>query len=90
MVGLVVGLINLSKEKAKMYNVRFATYANDYIVNNSFRMRDLRESFLYRNVTRTLIQSSDSGGRSGGGSSHSGMHSSGGGGNSFSGGSSRF
>ena len=90
-VGLIVGLIVSGKEKAKMHNVRFATYANDYIVNNSFRMRDLRESFLYRNVTRTLIQSSDSGGRSGGGSSHSsGYHSSGGGGGSFSGGGRHF
>jgi len=91
-VGLIVGLVVSGKEKAKMYNVRYAAYANDYIVNNSFRMKDLREMFLYKNVTRSVIESSSgSGGRSGGGSSHSsGYHSSGGGGHSFSGGGRHF
>ena len=89
-VGLVAGLINQGKEKAKMRSVAYATYANDYIVQNSFALKDLREAFLYKNVTRTFISSDSDRGGGGGGSSHSGMHSSGGGGGSFSGGSSRF
>ena len=89
-VGLVAGLINQSKEKAKMRSVAYATYTNDYIVQNSFVLRDLREAFLYKNVTRAMIFNDNDRGGGGGGSSHSGMHSSGGGGNSFSGGSSRF
>ena len=87
--GLIVGLINLSRSKATMRTVKLAAYANDYVVQNSFNMRNMRDTFLYRNVTRTYI-GGDSGSSRGGGSSHSGMHSSGGGGGSFSGGSSRF
>lgn len=86
-VGLIVGGINVSKQKANMNRVRYATYANDYIVKNSFMLRNINEMFLYRNVTRTVIETQS---RSGGGSSyHSGMSSSGGGG-SFSGGSRHF
>ncbi|MBO4868935.1 MAG: TPM domain-containing protein [Clostridia bacterium] len=89
-VGLITGAIVSGKEKAKMRTVAYATYANDYIVQNSFALRDLREAFLYKNVTRTVISTdSDRGG--GGGSSHSsGYHSSGGGGGSFSGGGRHF
>ena len=89
-VGLFAGLINQSKEKGKMNAVRYAKYANDYIVDNTFALRDLRETFLYKNVTKTFIATESSSSGSRGGSSHSGMHSSGGGGHSFSGGSSRF
>lgn len=87
-VGLIVGAINKSAKVKKMKNVNYATYANDYIVQNSFNLRHVNKMFLYKNVTRTYIQPSSSSG--GGGSSyHSGSHSSGGGG-SFSGGSRHF
>ena len=89
-VGLIAGAINSSSKVRKMKNVNFATYANDYIVQNSFNLRGVNEMFLYKNVTRTVIQTSSDGGSRGGGSSHSGIHSSGGGGHSFSGGSSHF
>lgn len=91
-VGLIAGAISSNKEKSKMFAVRQATYANDYIVSNSFAMKDLRDMFLYKDVTRTIIESSSSGsGRSGGSSSYSsGYHSSGGGGGSFSGGGRHF
>ena len=86
-VGLIAGAINRSSKVRKMKNVNYATYANDYIVQNSFNLRNVNKMFLYKNVTRTYIQPSSS---SGGGSSyHSGSSSSGGGG-SFSGGSRHF
>lgn len=87
-VGLIAGGINSSAKVKKMKNVGYARYANDYIVKDSFNLRSMNAMFLYKNVTRTVIETSSS--RSGGGSSHSGMHSSGGGGHSFSGGSSHF
>lgn len=88
-VGLIAGAINSSSKVRKMKNVNFATYANDYIVQNSFNLRGVNEMFLYKNVTRTVIQTSSGSSRSGGGSSYSGgYHSSGGG--SFSGGGRHF
>ena len=87
LIGLVVGAIVSGRAKATMNNVKFARYANDYIVNNSFKLRNVTETFLYKNVVKTYIPPSSS---SGGGSSyHGGSHSSGGGG-SFSGGSRHF
>lgn len=87
-IGLIVGAIVSGSAKAKMNNVKFARYANDYIVKDSFVLRHVDKTFLYRNVTRTYIPPASS--SSGGGSSyHGGSHSSGGGG-SFSGGSRHF
>ena len=86
-VGLIVGLANMSSKVKNMKKVAFAKYANDYVVQNSFVLRNLNEMFLYKNVTRTVIETSSRSG--GGGSSYSGgYHSSGGG--SFSGGGRHF
>ena len=86
-VGLIAGAINMSSKTKNMKKVNYATYANDYIVQDSFKVRGIKEMFLYRNVTRTVIESSSR--SSGGGSSYSGSyHSSGGG--SFSGGGRHF
>ena len=87
-IGLIVGGVNVSKQKANMNRVRFATYANDYIVQNSFVLRNMSEMFLYKNVTRTVIESSSRSGGGGGSSYSGGYHSSGGG--SFSGGGRHF
>ncbi len=84
-IGLIVGGIRSSKEVNKMKSVKYAVYANDYVIDNSFEMRDSKVSFLYSTVTKTYIPPSSSSG----GSSHSGSyHSSGGG--SFSGGGRHF
>jgi uncharacterized membrane protein YgcG len=86
-VGLIAGLSNMSSKVKNMKKVAFAKYANDYIVKNSFNLRHVNEMFLYKNVTRTLIESTSR--SSGGHSSYSGgYHSSGGG--SFSGGGRHF
>ena len=87
-IGLIVGAINVSKKKANMKKVNYARYANDYIVQNSFVLRNMSEMFLYKNVTRTVIESSSRSGGGGGSSYSGGYHSSGGG--SFSGGGRHF
>lgn len=86
-VGLIAGAINRSAKVRTMKNVKYAQYANDYIVQNSFSLRNVNRMFLYKNVTRTYISSSSSGG-SGRSSYSGGYHSSGGG--SFSGGGRHF
>lgn len=85
--GLIVGAINRSAKVRKMKNVKYATFANDYIVKDSFKVKGIKEMFLYKNVTRTYIETSSR--SSGGGSSYSGGYSSSGGG-SFSGGGRHF
>ena len=86
-VGLIAGLSNMSSKVKNMKKVAYAKYANDYIVQNSFVLRNINEMFLYKNVTRTYIEPSSRSG--GGGSSYSGGYSSSGGG-SFSGGGRHF
>ncbi|MBO4422585.1 MAG: TPM domain-containing protein [Clostridia bacterium] len=88
LVGLIAGAISSSSAKASMNNVKFARYASDYMVKDSFVLRGVTETFLYKNVTRTYIPPSSSSG--GGGSSYHGGSSSSGGGGSFSGGSRHF
>ena len=87
-VGLIVGLSNMSSKVKNMKKVAFAKYANDYIVKNSFNLRHVNEMFLYKNVTRTLIESTSRSSGGGGSSYSGGYHSSGGG--SFSGGGRHF
>ncbi len=83
---LIVGLINRGSKLKTMKNVAYATNANDYVVPNSFVLRDKKITFLYQNVVKTYIppSNSSSGGRSSGGSYHSS------GGGSFSGGGRHF
>ncbi len=82
----IVGGIKQSSAVKTMKKVNYAVMANDYVVKDSFVMRDTAITFLYDTVTKTYIPPSSS---SGGGSHYSGgYHSSGGG--SFSGGGRHF
>ncbi len=73
-IGLIIGLIRVSVLKGQLKSVAIKTEASDYIVPGSFNLRNSRDFFLYKTVSRVRRQSS-----SGGGSSHSS------GGRSFSG-----
>ena len=73
-LGLIIGLIRVSVLKGQLKSVAIKTEASDYIVPGSFNLRNSRDFFLYKTVSRVRRQSS-----SGGGSSHSS------GGRSFSG-----
>ncbi|MBR1738798.1 MAG: TPM domain-containing protein [Ruminococcus sp.] len=73
--GAIVGLIHCSKYKAELTSVSMQRGADDYIKKDSFQLTDQRDTFLYKNVTKTKIESSSSSGGSrggGGGSHHSG------------------
>ncbi len=73
-IGFIIGLIRVSSLKSKLKSVAIKTEASDYIVPGSFNLRNSRDFFLYKTVSRVKRESS-----SGGGSSHSS------GGRSFSG-----
>ncbi|MBO4496757.1 MAG: TPM domain-containing protein [Lachnospiraceae bacterium] len=76
-IGLIIGLIRASALKAQLKSVAVKTEASDYIVPGSFNLRNSRDFFLYKTVSRVKRESSSSSG-----SSHSsgGRSSSGGGG----------
>ncbi|MCR5830216.1 MAG: TPM domain-containing protein [Lachnospiraceae bacterium] len=76
-IGLVIGLIRVGSMKSQLKSVAVKTEASDYIVPGSFNLKNSRDFFLYKTVTRVKRESSSS---SGGGSHHSS------GGRSFSGG----
>ncbi|MCR5432418.1 MAG: TPM domain-containing protein [Lachnospiraceae bacterium] len=76
-IGLIIGFIRVGSMKNQLRSVAVKTEASDYIVPGSFNLRNSRDFFLYKTVTRVKRESSSS---SGGGSHHSS------GGRSFSGG----
>lgn len=59
-VGLVVGLVVVSLLKAQLKTVRKNNRATDYVTPGSLVINTKRDLFLYRNVTRTKIESSKS------------------------------
>jgi uncharacterized protein len=66
--GAVIGLIVSESIKAQLTSVSMQHGADDYIRKNSFKLTVQRDNFLYKNVTKTRIESSSgSSGRSGGG-----------------------
>lgn len=70
--GLIIGLIRGSSLKSQLKSVAIKTEANNYVVQGSFNLKNSRDFFLYRTVTRVKRESSS------GGSSHSSSgHSSG-------------
>ncbi len=79
---IVAGIVTLSM-RAKMKTVAQAVSATDYLARGSFNLTRQNNTFLYRNVTRTLRQTERS---SGGGGGSYGGHSSSSSGHSFSGG----
>ena len=83
--GALVALINCMSKKSQLMTVSMQHGAADYIRQDSFKVTNSRDTFLYRNVTREVIESSDRSSGGGGSSTHS--HSSG---SSFGGGSGKF
>ena len=86
--GLIAAAIVTLVQRKKMKTVAQATSAADYLTRGSFNLTRQNNTFLYRNVSRTLRQterSSGGGGGSsfGGSSSSSSGHSFSGGGRSF-------
>ena len=64
-IGFVISLIAVSSMKSKLKSVRSQAGAAMYTEKDSLNVRESRETFLYRNVSRTRIDT-DSGSRSGG------------------------
>jgi uncharacterized protein len=79
----VIALISLIVSIKSMNNAKIKTLATNYIKPGSFNLTRSRDTYLYRNLSRTKRQKSKS--SSGGGSSHSGS-----GGGSFGGGGGHF
>lgn len=80
LIGFLVALIPVSVMKGKLKSVRKATAANQYVREGSFQVTEMRDLFLYRNVTRVARPKDNApkgGGRPGGG--HGGGGRSGGG-----------
>ena len=68
-IGLVLALIVTSILKGQLKSVHKQTQANSYVRSGSMQLTQSRDIFLYRQVSRTKKQSSNSSGsRSGGGS----------------------
>ena len=81
--GLIVAAIVTLSMRAKMKTVAEAVSASDYLSRGSFNLTRQNNTFLYRNVSRTLRQTERS---SGGGGGSYGGHSSSSSGHSFTGG----
>ena len=79
-IGFVIALIIVLSMKSKMKNVRAASTADNYLVNNSVNIRNRNVIFIRKDVTRTRRESSSSGGGGGSHSSSSGTSHGGGGG----------
>lgn len=75
-IGLVIALLIVAGMKGQLKTVRSAATANNYICRDRLNITDVRDVFLYRNVTRVPIPKDDNSSR-GGSSTH---HSSSGGG----------
>lgn len=74
-IGTVLSLIIVLSMKSKMKNVRTATTADNYLVNNSVNIRNRNVIFIRKDVTRTRRESNSSGGgshTSSSGTSHGG------------------
>ncbi len=74
-IGLVVGFISVSVMKSGMKSVKMQNSAACYVVDNSMKVTESKDTFLYRNVTRIKKpdppSSNSSHGHHGGGSSSS-------------------
>lgn len=72
-VAAIVALIIMMSIKSGMKTIRANNFATPYMVQGSLKLRESRDMFLYRNVTRTRRQTESShhggsrGGRMGGG-----------------------
>ena len=76
--GALIALIYCMSTKSKLMTVSMQHGADDYIRQNSFKVTDSRDTFLYRNISREYIETERSSGGgtsthiSSSGSSHSG------------------
>ena len=72
-IGILIGLIIVSVMSAQLKSVAEKSQANDFIVSNSLKIKNKRETYLYSTVTRTAKPEKSSGSSSsGGGGSHGG------------------
>lgn len=78
LISLITGLIGgggtVGALKSNLKSVHSKSQARQYVKNDSFRLTESRDRFLYRNITRTRIPKNENSGRSGGGGGHSGSH----------------
>jgi len=65
-VGIGIGLIVAFALKGQLKSVHSQSRAHDYIKSGSMQVNVMNDIFLYRNVTRTKRQTSNSSGSSGG------------------------
>lgn len=72
LIGFGIGLLVVLIMVAQLKSVRKQDRASDYVRAGSMRITQANDIFLYRNVTRTVKQSSSSGSRSSGSSRSTG------------------
>ncbi len=82
LIGIIVGLIAVLIMKGKLKTVRKNNFAADYVVNNSMKLTQNRDYYLYTRHTQRLKPQQNSSHSSGSHTSSSG-HSHGGGGGHF-------
>ena len=68
-IGVVIAFIVVSVMKGQLKSVGMRNEASDYVRSGSLRLTERSDLFLYRRVTKTVRQSSNSGSRPGGSSS---------------------
>jgi len=61
-VGVVIAAIIMFAIRSKLKSVRSQRTACNYVRDNSFRLTNQRDIFLFRNITRTPRQTQASGG----------------------------
>ena len=69
-LGLIISAVMTSKEKSKLTSVSMQKNAAQYVRNGSMDLTVSRDTFMYSHVSRVLIETQSSGGRSGGGGAH--------------------
>ena len=70
-VGIFVAFMIVASMKRSLKSVRFQAKADSYLRKNSLNIRNGYDNFLYKNVSRTVRQTSSGGGSGGGSSTHS-------------------
>lgn len=58
-IGVIISLITNGRNKAKLKSVRYKTQAKEYVRKDSLRLRENRDRFLYKTVSRAPIRDDD-------------------------------
>ncbi len=71
-IAMIIAFIRTGTQKAKLKTVKPESMAKNYIPKDGFNLTVNKDTFLFRNITKTAIPKSSSSGGGGGGRSRSG------------------